>query len=138
MSYAWYNRFMSDRTTRKAGEQEVSGSGILIKQLNHSLQDSIKLNQAERARADEMATKVSNLSIKIGSLEAALKHSQEQRADMHAEVTRLRTAVEQLVVENRNKDRSITELVALNRKLLRAMGDDNPAAEAAHPEGEAA
>ena len=130
LMYAFSDKFIRDKQDRKAQADNVKGAGSLIEQLNKSLQDAIKLSASERERADKMAEKVSDLSVKVGQLESALSHAEAGKARMEKEVESLRGTVEQLVVEARNKDRSITELVDLNRKILRAMGAATPAEQA--------
>ena len=134
MLYVIGDKVLRDKQDRKQQADTVKGAGSLIEQLNKSLQDAIRLHNSERERADKMADKVSQLGIKVGQLESALKHAEEGKARVEEEVHQLRSSVERLVVEARNKDKSIAELVDLNRKILRAMGAAIPAADAAQQE----
>lgn len=134
MLYVVGDKILRDKQERKQQADTVKGAGSLIEQLNKSLQDAIRLHNAERERADKMADKVSDLGMKVGQLESALKHAEEGKARVEEEVHQLRASVERLVIEARNKDKSIAELVDLNRKILRTMGAAVPAADAAQPE----
>lgn len=134
MLYVIGDRILRDRMERKAQTTQVTGAGNLISQLNTSLQDTIRLHATERDRADRMAEKVSELSIQVGKLESALKHAEDTRDRLQIEVTAMKSTVEELAVAVRNKDKSIAELVDLNRKILKSMGAALPAAESAQPE----
>lgn len=134
MIYAIGDKVLRDKTSRKSGDQEVKGTGGLIDQLNASLRDAISLHKMERERADAMANKVAELSAEVASMKATLKFTEERKEALESEVKSLRCTVEQLVIEARNKDRSITELVELNRKMLRSMGAASIPAEVTQPE----
>jgi septal ring factor EnvC (AmiA/AmiB activator) len=122
MIYVIGDRLLRDKVDRRAQTTAVNGTGNLISQLNTSLQDAIRLGTTERDRADKLSDKVSDLSIQVGKLESALLHAEDTRDRLQTEVKQLRATVEELAVTVRNKDKSIAELVDLNRKILRSMG----------------
>lgn len=92
-----------------------------IKSLRQMHVESQEVIRNERDRADAYAKKLQEFSEVMGQTKAELKHAQEHRDALTLEVVDFKQTIAQLVEENRNKDRSINELVDMNRKLLRVL-----------------
>lgn len=98
------------------------GSSSLVTSLQTMATNANTIAQQERDRADRLTRESMELNAEIGALRSDLTHCREARADATAKLTQAEEVIEQLVVENRNKDQSITQLVELNKHLLRTMG----------------
>lgn len=117
---------------RKQGSVD-SASSVLIGNLQKGMNEFAAASRDERERADRLSQNLNDMSQEMGSLRAELRHANEDRVELKQEVALLTSQVEQLVVEIRNKDKSIESLVDLNRKILRSIGSEQiSAAEAAN------
>ncbi len=109
---------------RNVKRQELvdHGATALLASLQAMATAANGLAQEERARADRLTRENMELNAEIGSLRSDLKHCTEVRVTAVAGLTQAQDTIESLVVEIRNKDQSISQLVDLNRKLLQSIG----------------
>jgi chromosome segregation ATPase len=120
--YAIYDKLIGDSRNRRQQAGVDKGTTELIASLRTDRDEANQKEREEQERADRFARENMELSIDLGGLRADLRHSQEARAELKEKLDRATAHIEQLVVEIRNKDRSITELVKQNRQILRAIG----------------
>lgn len=120
---------------RQGRQQAVvdRATGSLVSSLQASMTHTTQMAQEERDRADRLMLENTNLNVQIGEHKSDLKHALSQRDEFAGALEQARTTIDQLVTENRNKDRSITHLTGLNRKLLEAFGASPGALELAPP-----
>lgn len=114
--------------------------GALINQLQSALSNASEaLNQAttvaaqERLRADTIGARLLSLTEQSARSEATLSGVTERlttemrnNQTMRERIQALEITVEQLVHEIHEKDRSINELITLNRNLLSSLPIPNP------------
>ena len=131
--YVLADKIRRDSRDRKKQADADTTENSLHAQLSQSLSAANATITQERDRADKLTKEVGELSNKVGRQEVQLEHANKTISSLEKTVERLRGTVEELVFENRNKDRSITELVALNKQLLRAMGHDHATPEHVEP-----
>lgn len=126
MIYILGDKVWKDNQDRKKTKNTDGVENSLMKSLTESREAATKQAETERTRADALSSKVSELSLQVGQLTAKLEYSEKGRTEAEEEVEEMKETVEALVIENRNKDKSISELVDLNRKLLRSVGSPLP------------
>lgn len=132
--WALYAIWQTIRQNFRDNRQQSSvdkGTAELVAALRLSESEANRKEREEQERADRFARENMELSIDLGGLRSDLKHSHEARAEQKEKLDRATAHIEQLVVEIRNKDRSITELVRQNRQILKAIGSSPDAPEGA-------
>lgn len=105
----------------------------LIEQLRSVAQDAIDNLKKERERADAINQRLLEMIESSSRNQAMLEHANANLAlelacknQLLEKIAQLETTVEQLVTEVHNKDRSISELVRLNRQLLSTLPHEPP------------
>lgn len=126
----WYHITQNARTGRQQAVVDKATS-TLVASLQTSMTHTAEMAQEERDRADRLMLENTNLNVTIGELKSDIKHAIAQRDELAAQMAAAKITVDQLVTENRNKDRSITHLTELNRKLLESIGSSGGALEKA-------
>lgn len=126
MLYVIGDKVWKDAQERKKTKETDKAEGSLIGNLAEALKNAQERGLNDRTRADDYAIKYADLSAEVGTLRAKLEFAEKRAERAEEEVEELRDTVETLVIENRNKDKSINQLVDLNRKLLRSMGTTPP------------
>lgn len=126
MIYILGDKVWKDTQDRKKTKDTDKIESSLMKSLSESLANATKQAEAERTRADALGSKATELSLQVGQLSAKLEYTEKGKTEAEEKVEEMQETVEALVIENRNKDKSITELVDLNRKLLRSVGSPVP------------
>lgn len=120
--YTLADKVWRDHADRRRMTNNDNTSVSLVDQLTVALKNATELASSERNRADGLAKEVNQLSIRIGSLEAKLERAEHDRDRVMAEVETSRQGYTDLVLEIRNREKTIKELVALNRQILGSMG----------------
>lgn len=128
------NQIRESRRNQRTQSLVDAGSATLNTNLQKAYESQTVTLREERDRADRLANAMTEVSVELGQLRASLRYVTEDRDETRQEVLRLKETIEQLVVENRNKDKSITQLVSVNRQILRSIGSDVNALESEQPE----
>lgn len=127
--YAIGQKIFADLRNNRQQASVDKGTSELVAAIRQDRDEANKAAKEDQERADRFARENMELSIDLGGLRADLRHEREARAEMKEKLDRATLHIEQLVVENRNKDRSITELVRQNRQILKAIGSSPEAPE---------
>jgi chromosome segregation ATPase len=105
----------------------------LIEQLSQAAKDADERANRERDRADEMSDRLMKVNESYTRTETMLRQVEQRmqeeltaKAVLQKKVEGMEFTMEQLVSEIRYKDKSISELVKLNRQLLATLPRNVP------------
>ncbi len=119
MIYIIGNKVYSDIRERKKNKENDGAESSLMKSLNEALKNATDRGHTAQARADDYATKLAEMSVKVGQLETRLEFMTVARDKADEECAESRELIEAMLIEDRNKQRTINDLVAMNQKLLK-------------------
>lgn len=127
--YAIADKIRQDRAERKRQGTTDGSTQALMTSWETAIKSANELADKERNRAFDLAESTSRLSGDLGRAQAELEFERNLRKTYENTAIQFRETAASLEHEVRNKDKTIAELVALNRNLMQLASCANPAIE---------